>query len=227
MENAAPSRNRRGQRSRQEILDVAARMMAARGYAGTTMSVLVKETGLPRSAFYHHFDSKAGLLSEVMARGARAFFAAMRAAHRTPPTAGSPRERLGWYLQKTGEVFVDHEDFLRLMLVLVMSNEATEATEAMQTVIDVRTEGRELMRDMIHSAFAVEGAGIAAVVADEYAHFGMAGFDGAFVSLQTKDGKPMTEFMSQLTDAIATIGEARASALRTQANTGGAQAPAV
>lgn len=191
------------------------------------MSVLVKETGLPRSAFYHHFESKAGLLSEVMARGARAFFDAMRAAHRNPPADGSPRERLGWYLQKTGEVSVDHEDFLRLMLVLVMSNEASEAAEAMQTVIDVRSEGRALMRDMIHSAFASEGDEIAASVADELAYFGMVGFDGAFVSLQTKDGKPMAGFMSQLADAISSLGAQRAAALRTRTGADEAAASAV
>ena len=201
--------------------------MSTRGYAGTTMSSLVKETGLPRSAFYHHFESKADLLSAVMARGARAFFDAMRAAHCNPPAGGSPRERLGWYLQKTGEVFVDHEDFLRLMLVLVMSNEAAEAAEAMQTVIDVRTEGRELMRDMIRSAFLSEGEEIATAVADELAHFGMVGFDGAFVSLQTKDGKPMAEFMRQLTDAICAIGEERTATSRTQTSADKAQVPAV
>lgn len=188
--------------------------MSARGYAGTPMSVLVKETGLPRSAFYHHFESKAGLLSEVMARGARQFFDAMRAAHRNPPEGGTPRERLEWHLQKTGEVSVHHEDFLRLMLVLVMSNEAAEAANAMQTVMDVRTEGRDLMREMIHSAFSVEGDDRATAIADQLAHFGMAGFDGAFVSLQTRDGKPMSEFMSQLADAIATIGEALVRAQR-------------
>lgn len=214
MDTPVPSGNRRGQRSRQEILDVAARVMSARGYAGTSMSVLVKETGLPRSAFYYHFESKAGLLAEVMARGARAFFDAMRAAHRNPPEGGTPRERLGWYLRKTGEVSLHHEDFLRLLLVLVMSNEAAGAANAMQIVVDVRTEGRDLMRDMIYSAFAVEGDDVAAAVADELAHFGMAGFDGAFVSLQTRDGKPVSAFMSQLADAIAAIGEARVRAER-------------
>ncbi|MEU1392856.1 MULTISPECIES: hypothetical protein [unclassified Nonomuraea] len=62
------------------------------------------------------------------------------------------------------------EEFLRLLLVLVMSNEAAE-------------------------------------VADALAHFGMAGFDGAFVSLQSGDGKPIQEFMEQLADALAGIGE--------------------
>ncbi|MFF5284854.1 TetR/AcrR family transcriptional regulator [Streptomyces sp. NPDC013171] len=82
--------NRRGRRSRQEILDAAARVMSVRGYAGTSMSTLTKETGLPKSAFYHHFESKAGLLSAVMEQGAHAFFDAMREAHRNPPRAAPP-----------------------------------------------------------------------------------------------------------------------------------------
>lgn len=172
------------------------------------MSVLVKETGLPRSAFYHHFESKADILSAVMARGAGQFFDAMRDAHCNPPEDGTPRERLGWYLQKTGEVFFLHADFLRLMLILVLTNEAAEAPAAMQTVIEVRTEGRDLMRDMIRSAFAGEGPEIADAIADELGHFGMMGFDGAFVSMQTLDGKTMSAFTAQLTDAMASIGEA-------------------
>ncbi|MFI7470057.1 TetR/AcrR family transcriptional regulator [Nonomuraea sp. NPDC049646] len=199
--------NSRGRRSRQEILDAAARVMSVRGYAGTSISTLVKETGLPKSAFYHHFESKAGLLSAVMAQGARGFFEAMREAHRDPPAGGTPRERLGWYLRRTGEVFVHREEFLRLLLVLVMSEEAAEAPEATRTVVDVRGEGRDLMRHMIRSSFAGEGEEAADAVADALAHFGMAGFDGAFVSLQSGDGKPIAEFMEQLADALVAIGE--------------------
>ncbi|MGW2158526.1 TetR/AcrR family transcriptional regulator [Nonomuraea sp. NPDC001699] len=204
----AQAGNSRGRRSRQEILDAAARVMSVRGYAGTSISTLVKETGLPKSAFYHHFESKAGLLSAVMAQGAQGFFGAMRDAHRDPPPGGTPRERLGWYLRRTGEVFVHREEFLRLLLVLVMSNEAAEAPEATQTVIEVREEGRDLMRHMIRSSFAGEGEDAANAVADALAHFGMAGFDGAFVSLQSGDGKPIAEFMEQLADAIVAMGQA-------------------
>lgn len=214
MDNDRPAGNRRGQRSRQEILDAASRIMAVRGYAGTSMSVLAQESGLPKSAFYHHFQSKAGLLSEVMARGAREFFAAMREAQSDPPEGGTPRERLGWYLGKTGEVSHRHEDFLRLLLVLVMSNEAAGAPEAMRTVQVVRDEGRDHMRHMIYSSFLPAGEEAAHAAADALAHFGMAGFDGAFVSLQSGDRKPMAEFMAELTDAMAAIGEARAAALR-------------
>jgi AcrR family transcriptional regulator len=209
MEKPQKTTNRRGQRSRQEILDAASRVMSAYGYAGTSMSALVNATGIPKSAIYHHFGSKAGLLAEVMAQGASGFFAAMQEAHRDPPEAGTPRERLGWYLKKAGEVFRTRENFLRLMLVMVMSNEAAEP-EALQMVIKVRNEGRSYMRELVQNAFSVLGEPQASDVIDDIAHFGMLGFDGAFVSLQSGDKRSMDTQMEQLTDAMIALGEARA-----------------
>ncbi|MQY11168.1 hypothetical protein SRB5_12820 [Streptomyces sp. RB5] len=206
------SGNSRGRRSRQEILDASARVMSVRGYAGTSMSTLAKETGLPKSAFYHHFDSKAGLLSAVMAQGAHGFFDGMREAHRNPPDGGTPRERLRWYLRRTGAVLENREEFLRLLLVLVMSREAADAPEAQQTVITVRDEGRDYMRHMVRSAYLGEGEEIAGRVGDALAHFGMAGFDGAFVALQAGDGRSITDWMDQLADAMAGIGDAMVAA---------------
>lgn len=205
---AARGGNRRGQRSRQEILDAAERVMATRGYAGTSMTALVQESGIPKSAIYHHFESKAGLLSEVMARGARAFFGAMRAAHVDLPDGGTPRQRLGWYLQKTGDVFLHHQNFLRLLLLLVMSNEATEAPDALKTIVLVRDEGRDYMRHMLRSSFISKGPETAALIAEELAHFAMAGFDGAFVSVQSGDVRSMASYMTQLTDSLVALGQA-------------------
>lgn len=213
MDNDRRPGNRRGQRSRQEILDAASRVMAARGYAGASMSVLARESGLPKSAFYHHFQSKAGLLSEVMARGAHAFFDAMRESQASPPEGGSPRDRLHWYMRKTGEVIVEHQEFLRLLFVLVMSSEAAEAPEAMRTVILVRDEGRSQMRRMIYSSFLPAGEAEAGAVADDLEHFGMAAFDGFTISLQSGDRKPMAEYTRQLADGMAAAGEARVAAL--------------
>jgi len=216
MDKPLRTSNRRGQRSRQEILDAASRVMSAYGYAGTSMSALVNATGIPKSAIYHHFGSKAGLLAEVMAQGAHGFFAAMQEAHRHPPQGGTPRERLGWYLKKAGEVFENRENFLRLLFIMVMSNEAAEP-EAMQIVVEVRNEGRNYMREMIRNAFSEMGETVASEVADALAHFGMLGFDGAFISLQSGDNKTMKAHMEQLTDAMIALGEARAASLRESA----------
>jgi AcrR family transcriptional regulator len=207
------SSNRRGRRSRAEILDAASRVMAERGYAATSIAVLSQETGLPKSAIYHHFRSKAGLLSAVMARGAHDFFEAMRAAHADAPEDGSHRERLGWYLQRTAEVFISRQDFLRLHLILVMSAEAEE-TEVAELIDQVRTEGRALMHHMIASSFEAEGERIAQAVADELEYFGIAGFDGAFVGMQADPTRILSGQMSRLTDALAALGEAQVARLR-------------
>lgn len=191
--------------------------MSAYGYAGTSMSALVEATGIPKSAIYHHFGSKAGLLAQVMAEGAHGFFEAMREAHQNPPEDGTPRERLGWYLQKTGEVFAHRENFLRLLLVMVMSDEAAEAPEAMQMVVEVRNEGRAYMREMIRNAFNSEGETVTKAIADDLAYFGMVGFDGAFISFQAGDHRSMATHMAQLTDALTALGEARVAALASQA----------
>lgn len=183
--------------------------MAARGYAGASMSVIADETGIPKSAIYHHFGSKAGLLAAVMERGARGFFDAMTEAHREPPTTGTPRERLEWYFQRTGEVWVHRAEFLRLLILLVMSDEAAEAPEAMETVVTVRKEGRAYLEYMIKSSFIDEGEQVATQVARELAYVGMVGFDGVFISLQSRDVMPVSELIDFLVVGIAGIGEAR------------------
>ena len=207
------SGNRRGHRSREEILDAASRVMAERGYAATSLSVLSKESGLPKSAVYHHFQSKAGLLSAVMARGAYDFFAAMRDAQAGGPAGSTPRERLDWYLQRTGEVFMARPQFLRLHLILIMSAEAAEAE--VDTIIDrVRRDGRAHMNKMIAASFAGAGDEIAQAVADELDYFGIAGFDGAFVALQAEPDRGLTTQMALLAEAMAALGEARVAAWR-------------
>jgi len=205
--------NRRGRRSRAEILDAAARVMAARGYAGTSISVLTAETGLPKSAIYHHFHSKGGLLSAVMARGMREFFDAMRAAHATPPDGGTHRERLEWYLTRTAEVFGEKADFLRLHMLLILSNEADQ-TEVAEILQQIRDEGRAHMNVMIRGAFVAEGPEIAQAVADELEYFGIAGFDGAFIASQADEKRAVHAQMALLADAIAALGEAAVARLR-------------
>ncbi|MFE7719684.1 TetR/AcrR family transcriptional regulator [Nocardia rhizosphaerihabitans] len=198
--------NRRGRRSRAEILDAASRLMAERGYAATSISVLSAETGLPKSAIYHHFDSKSGLLSAVMAHGAYDFFRAMEQAQATPPEGGTARERLGWFLRRTEEVFLTHADFLRLHLILLMSAEASEA-EVSSMIEQVRRDGRRHMNRMIAQAFEAEGAETAQAVADELDYFGIVGFDGAFIAWQAERSHGLGVELDRLADALTAMGE--------------------
>lgn len=51
----------RARRTREQILEVAAHAFAEDGYEGTSLSRLIRDSGLTKGAFYFHFDSKAEL----------------------------------------------------------------------------------------------------------------------------------------------------------------------
>ncbi len=53
-------------RTRQEILDHAARLFRLRGYESTTIDDVMLAAGLTRGAFYAHFESKDDLFAEVL-----------------------------------------------------------------------------------------------------------------------------------------------------------------
>lgn len=203
----APNGNERGRRSKEEILDAAARVMALRGYAAATITAITAETGMPRSAIYHHFHSKGGLLAAVMERGARDYFGAMREAHAQPPEGGTHHERMAWFMDRTAEVFTAKPDFLRLHVRLVMSDEAADE-EVLAMNRSVRAEGRAYMSEMVASAFADEGPEIARAVGEELSVFAIAAFDGSFVSAMAEAEYTVASQMDRLTDAMVALGEA-------------------
>lgn len=210
MTSAGRTSNRRGLQSREELLDVASRVMAERGYAATSLAVVGREAGFPKSAVTYHFHSKGGLLSEVMARGAYRFFAAMKHAHREGPPSGTPAQRIDWFLQRTGEVFTANPEFLRLHLLLLMSSEAHDA-EVDAQIKTVRDDGRAYMNEMITIAFTPSaGASRAREIADALEYFAIACFDGSFVAVQADSSRPISELMTQASAAIGALGEAMA-----------------
>ena len=52
-------------RTRQRILASAAKLFAARGFAGVSIEDLMRDCGLTRGGFYAHFKSKAVLYREA------------------------------------------------------------------------------------------------------------------------------------------------------------------
>jgi AcrR family transcriptional regulator len=57
----APTTTDRGGETRRRILDVAAEAFADRGYAGTSLSDVLKASGVTKGGFYFHFPSKEAL----------------------------------------------------------------------------------------------------------------------------------------------------------------------
>lgn len=56
---------RKGEKTRQRVIETAAKVLNQHGYAGSGMSELMRETGLAKGGLYRHFDSKQALAVEA------------------------------------------------------------------------------------------------------------------------------------------------------------------
>ncbi len=192
-------RQEQGEQSRTEILDAAARIMAAKGFDGASISSISKESGLPASSIYWHFTSKEGVLAAVMERGAQRFFEELDAGDL--PTDASPAEHLRAQFSSAAGAIRRDPGFLRLFILLLLAgrNDAT--------VRRVRRAGREQVHRALLRAFDDHGATLAEAVADELADVGLAMFDGAFLAVQNDQSLDYEPLLMDMADALAALGE--------------------
>jgi len=152
-------------------------MMSSRGYEGTSIADIARESGLPNSSIYWHFSSKAGILAAVMERGAERFFAEVESPGE--PKTDDPAEYLRWALHRSSERFVTHPEFLRLFILLLLSNDTPEIVEIVRRV---RQRGEESLHQLIQEAFRRVEESAGAYVADRLTTYALALFDGAFLA---------------------------------------------
>ena len=117
----------RGDRSRKEIVDAAARLAAQTSYAATSISDICKACGLPPSSIYWHFGSKQGLFAAVLeqrAQGWEAQFGATLAAGR-----GGQGYLRRWLLA-CARTMQAQPDVLRLLLLLPLEQQETDPVVA-------------------------------------------------------------------------------------------------
>ncbi len=88
-----PNKNvARGEATRSQLLAIATRMFAERGYEDTSIEAVLREAGVSRGSLYHHFASKEALFEAVAEEvetdvGTRTFAAAAEAAANGPVAA--------------------------------------------------------------------------------------------------------------------------------------------
>ena len=127
-------RLQQGAKSRDEILDAAMRMMSVRGFDGTSIADIARESGLPNSSIYWHFNSKAGILAAVMERGAERFFADV--APQPLPAGRHPGRLPAPQVARVGRGVRDTSRVLATVLLLMLSNDNPDVTEIVQRVRD-------------------------------------------------------------------------------------------
>ena len=62
----------RGERRREELIDVAEKIFFDRGFPETTMRMIAEAAGASKETLYRHFESKELLFAEIVSRKARA-----------------------------------------------------------------------------------------------------------------------------------------------------------
>jgi TetR/AcrR family transcriptional regulator, mexJK operon transcriptional repressor len=67
----APRKVPRGERRREELIDVAEKIFLERGFPETTMQMIAEAAGASKETLYRHFESKEFLFAEIVSRKAR------------------------------------------------------------------------------------------------------------------------------------------------------------
>lgn len=207
--SATESRTARGERSRDEILDTAERLMSERGFAGTSMSALLKESGASSSSFYWFFPSKMDVLDAVMQRGAARFFAAVTV---EPPTCDDPAERIREVLRRSARLVRERPHFLQLIFLTgTLDSDAARRQE--KVVQQVRADGLRSLHENIEVAYQPWGEALAREIAGALAPAALAMFDGLFLASRI-DGETgfdaVVETMVDAVHALAEVQRARA-----------------
>ena len=57
---------KKGERRKQELLQIAYRMFITRGYENTSVDDIIKEAGIAKGTYYYYFESKEQTLEEVI-----------------------------------------------------------------------------------------------------------------------------------------------------------------
>ncbi len=57
---------RKGERRKQELLDIAYRMFISKGYENTSVDDIIAEAGIAKGTYYYYFESKEQMLEEVI-----------------------------------------------------------------------------------------------------------------------------------------------------------------
>lgn len=193
----------RGEQSREHVLNAAEALMSARGYRSTSMAEIIRESGVPSSSIYWHFQSKAGVLAAVMERGAHAFFTGISAAE--PGADTEPRTALEHVFRASLKAVKENPSFLTLFLNFLLHFDDEPAVQ--EQVVAVRHAATETVHRHIRASYAVYGPERAGRIADRIAPLTLAMFDGIFIALEARDDTDTDQAAADAAAALDSLAE--------------------
>lgn len=129
---AAPKRLPAGKR-RQQLLDVALRLFATKGYNSTTMDDIAEAAGVTKPLLYQHFESKRALYLELVDAVATTMLTAIGEA---TAAAASPRQQVEGGFGAYFDLVVTHAHAFQLLFGSATPDDA-EMSDMLRHVEDV------------------------------------------------------------------------------------------
>ncbi len=169
-----------GVESRRKIVEAAAALMAERGFAGTSIAAVSKQSGLPSGSIYWHFESKEALLGEVVEEGARRWFEALRSNTRLPV---NPTERATALLEAAATSLEKQPEFLRLLILIALERREVDKV-SVAVIRRVRARALQHIRRLLSALLTASDPERADRLAGEFARLVLCVADGAFVANQ-------------------------------------------
>lgn len=163
-----------GRRSREKILEAAAEVAGERGYEGTSIARVSKESGLPASSIYWHFADKDALLAAVVEEGVELWLGQV-----TQADGSSLPERVRSLCAGVARALTESSDFIRLGLMLSLERRPVE-TAARERYVSLR----HVAVERIASELLEECPELTSGDATGLATYALAGGDGIFLAAQ-------------------------------------------
>ena len=92
---------KKGERTRDRILDQAERLVMAQGFAGTSIDDILAAAELTKGAFFHYFKGKGDLARSLVERHAQKDLAMFEDfAHRAEAKSADPLEQIVFFLDQ-------------------------------------------------------------------------------------------------------------------------------
>src|SRR3954469_3951373 len=111
---AAPARQRDAVRTKREILEVATREFAERGYAGARVDEIAAQTRTTKRMIYYYFESKEGLYAAVLEQ---AYAAIRREEQAIDVEQLAPAAAIRRLAELTFDHHERHPEFIRLVAI--------------------------------------------------------------------------------------------------------------
>ncbi|MGX4694444.1 TetR/AcrR family transcriptional regulator [Streptomyces sp. JNUCC 63] len=145
-----PPAETKAARTRQRIMDVAARMIGRRGYVGVRLSDVASEAGLQTAAIYYHFASREELIEAVIREGTIQVNTHVRRALAELPPNTDPIDRIVVAVEAHLRVTLGMSDY-----TLAAVRNSRQLPDSMRASIRASEEEYSILwRDLMNAAHA-------------------------------------------------------------------------